>query len=106
MDDAEYKKRIAEELEKIAEGITKSVEENNKLKEEVRKLKEQLRKLKEKDIRKRKKCVICGEPSNRIELPMGTEIFSFCSGKCMDIYICQNPKGENLEVSGTMVYVK
>jgi len=54
----------------------------------------------------RKICVICGEPSKRIELGLGMETYSFCNEKCMKIYNANHPNGKGLEVNGTRVYVK
>jgi len=51
-------------------------------------------------------CVICGEPSKKIELGLGIETYSFCNEKCMKIYMANHPKGKGLEVNGTRVYVK
>ena len=64
-----------------------------------------LKKKMKKNVR-REVCVVCGEPSKKIELGLGVETYSFCSEKCMKIYNTKNPNGKGLEVSGTRVYVK
>lgn len=53
----------------------------------------------------RKKCVICKEPSKKLNLGLGLSTSSFCSEKCLKTYTTNNPKGEGLEVSGTNLYV-
>lgn len=64
--------------------------------------------LKEKMLKNihRDRCVICGEKTNQISIGLGMETFSFCSEKCMNVYMNKHPKGEGLEIKGTRVYVK
>ena len=54
----------------------------------------------------RRECVVCGKPTQELNLSPGLDTFSFCCKRCMRAYVAQNPKGEGLEVSGTRVYVK
>ena len=55
---------------------------------------------------KRERCVVCGDPTKKIEIGLGMESFSFCSQKCMEIYGKIEKNKKKLEVSGTVVYVK
>ena len=55
---------------------------------------------------RRKVCVICNNPSKEISMGLGMETTSFCSKKCMGIYLSKNPSGKNLEVFGTKIYVR
>ena len=54
----------------------------------------------------RKKCVVCRNPTKEIEISKGLDTFSFCSKKCMEIYVANHPKGEGIEVTDTRLYVK
>jgi len=51
-------------------------------------------------------CVVCGDPTKKIELGLGMETYSFCSEKCMEIYTKKHDTKKGLEVKGTRVYVK
>jgi len=53
----------------------------------------------------RKVCVVCGKPSQLLNLGLGMETFSFCSQKCMNIYVVNHPNGGGLEVKGNRIYV-
>ncbi|MBT7238288.1 hypothetical protein HN865_05575 [Candidatus Woesearchaeota archaeon] len=69
---------------------------------------EAIKEIKQKLIQnvKRKNCVICKETSKTMNMGLGMESSSFCSKKCMKIYLSKNPEGKNLEVFGTRIYVK
>ena len=54
----------------------------------------------------REDCVVCGKPTKKVKLGIGMETFSFCSQKCMTIYVAKHPGGDGLEVKGTRIYVK
>jgi hypothetical protein len=55
---------------------------------------------------KRINCVICNNSSKTLDMGLGMESTSFCSKKCMGIYLSKNPSGKNLEVFGTKIYVR
>lgn len=54
----------------------------------------------------REECVVCKKPTKEVRLSSGLETFSFCSVKCMRIYIANHPDGYGLGVRGTRIYVK